>query len=901
MQRREVILSIVLLAACSAGLTLAAAERPVLSPRVELSVRRRLHPLPHELRFGDALYRVAPGACSMPVSADTSKEEKGLLEEFRASWGRRFGIALTIDAPNGPSMKIVAGTIATCKAVREAGAKGLLDLKYLSTRPNADQAYALTVAPTNGAVAVHIAANSVAGLRYGLTTFDQILAAGFTHAGVNLPEVRIVDWPDINERGLWHAMWVCLPGRPGEPPKPERERFDRWMRRYAAMKMNNLLLTKIRILPEPLKQGKISVSHTHGAHDFDLPVMGRRHGVHVMSRLHHLDQLFEDRPDIRKAFPGIVGRRKKGSVVWPWCYSNPQSQAVMGNIFEAIARDIDSDSLTVWLSEIQGPTGGCQCERCKGDTRGQFVREIEHVTRAFKKARAIRPGLKMTLTLSQGSYPHNFALLPHIPNDVTLLFYHGHMTYKTYHREYNLPPSIQEIKRRGHLVGSIPMVAASHTHHGYMLFPFTAPLFVKLRMAEVRDRGLDVVQIFAQPNLLVADFNIQATAEFSWNASGRTPREFALSWAARRGMADPEKAADVIAMLEYPTRALSACMHANRMKPVLARMVNLIGGKAKKTWDKLNPLYGFEYKNHEEMARVLAMCEHGAGLAAELGDDEMRLGSVVLKRWIRIFERYAFIMEHRDEAPAKQRAVAELVAEVEALRKDWHAWAALLSLADYHRRTTRNVLDDVLSAFDPLLPEAQRKRKVRIALLEAAARAGMLTVAPLANKWRFRTDPADRGVKGKWYATHHNDTSWAMVRSDTGFGWDSQGFPGYLGYAWYRQSFLVPKQAFARKRVYLLFGAVDEDAEVYVNGRKTFRHDHTTTGLRPGATWNKPFCFDVKPYLASGKTGTEANTIAIRVYNRSGMGGVWKPAHLIASDLNVTADALIEYLVSTKR
>jgi hypothetical protein len=41
-----------------------------------------------------------------------------------------------------------------------------------------------------------------------------------------------------------------------------------------------------------------------------------------------------------------------------------------------------------------------------------------------------------------------------------------------------------------------------------------------------------------------ARFNVEAAAEWTWNVDGRTPHEFALSWAVREGLADPEKFAE---------------------------------------------------------------------------------------------------------------------------------------------------------------------------------------------------------------------------------------------------------------------------------------------------------------------------------------------------------------------
>ena len=69
-----------------------------------------------------------------------------------------------------------------------------------------------------------------------------------------------------------------------------------------------------------------------------------------------------------------------------------------------------------------------------------------------------------------------------------------------------------------------------------------------------------------------------------------------------------------------------------------------------------------------------------------------------------------------------------------------------------------------------------------------------------------------------------------LERSDRGCGWEAQGVEGYTGYAWYRQRLPLDTAPAARKHLFLLFQAVDEDAEVFVNGRRAFEHSHKTVG-----------------------------------------------------------------------
>lgn len=183
---------------------------------------------------------------------------------------------------------------------------------------------------------------------------------------------------------------------------------------------------------------------------------------------------------------------------------------------------------------------------------------------------------------------------------------------------------------------------------------------------------------------------------------------------------------------------------------------------------------------------------------------------------------------------------------------------------------------------------------VRVEQALSQIKEGEVTIRPLAAEWRFSTDPGDAGVKGTWSAEGMDDSRWAVVRSDKGSGWESQGFPDYTGLGWYRQQLTPPAEP-ARKRAYLYFGAVDEDAWVYLNGKQVLEHSCASTGLIPEQIWMTPFLIDVAPQLRAG----QANTLAVRVLNRLGMGGVYLPVYLILTDRELDAP-LIQALIARK-
>jgi len=169
-----------------------------------------------------------------------------------------------------------------------------------------------------------------------------------------------------------------------------------------------------------------------------------------------------------------------------------------------------------------------------------------------------------------------------------------------------------------------------------------------------------------------------------------------------------------------------------------------------------------------------------------------------------------------------------------------------------------------------------------------------LSCLALGNAWRFRPDSLDVGVTEMWFAADLDDTGWATVRSDTGNGWEAQGFAGHHGYGWYRQRFTVTDELLRQDALRLFFGAVDEQAWVYINGQPAFEHSVATTGQPVEILWTKPFSFDPRPLLKPGE-----NNIAVRVHDTLGMAGVWKPVTLVWGEVNGSPE-LLEEMVRQK-
>ena len=154
-------------------------------------------------------------------------------------------------------------------------------------------------------------------------------------------------------------------------------------------------------------------------------------------------------------------------------------------------------------------------------------------------------------------------------------------------------------------------------------------------------------------------------------------------------------------------------------------------------------------------------------------------------------------------------------------------------------------------------------------------------VVTLPEPWQFQIDPGDAGVQEEWYAADHGVDDWVSIRTDREMGWERQGFGGAraAGFGWYRTRLPLEKGDLRQPHRYLYFEAVDESAWVYLNGEPIFERSVASTGTPPEDLWIMPFVAPLEGVALQG-----GDLLAVRVFNIGGMGGIWKPVHLILSD-----------------
>ena len=142
----------------------------------------------------------------------------------------------------------------------------------------------------------------------------------------------------------------------------------------------------------------------------------------------------------------------------------------------------------------------------------------------------------------------------------------------------------------------------------------------------------------------------------------------------------------------------------------------------------------------------------------------------------------------------------------------------------------------------------------------------MKTIPLPQTGWKFATDPKANGHRMGFFKPAFNDRNWKTLSIGN---WESQGFPGYNGIAWYRFKFTMPA-GMEHNAVELFFGGVDESAWVWLNGIYVGQHDLGTAG------WDQPFWLDVTSEIKFGKE----NILVVRVEDVAHAGGIWRPVQL---------------------
>ena len=372
---------------------------------------------------------------------------------------------------------------------------------------NATQAYRILA--DTGQMRLDLIGLSPQGVYYASKTVQQLIKGRRQGTQVMMPILTVTDWPDLADRGLWGV---------------DGARHVRWLSDRKMSCVEEIASVYVDAAGQTVAAVK----------DFNIPLHtdGPIYGVNPVPAIPHLERMASK--GVFEAYPELKGQ---GSNVHPGaaCYSNPGIFDILGGWIRGCAQLPGVTEVDVWMSENLGSQTGCQCSQCVTGNRDML--EFQAILNGWQRARQTHPNVRLRILTSEETADSNQQIVAALPSDVTLWYYHSLNTYNT--REVGIIPSyLQQAAAGGKRVGVVPNLSASVI--AGIINPFTGAHFVRYRMNEFVDKGLSALLGYPTPRVFYFNFNVEASAEWSWNAHGRSAYEFARSWAVRQGLANPE-------------------------------------------------------------------------------------------------------------------------------------------------------------------------------------------------------------------------------------------------------------------------------------------------------------------------------------------------------------------------
>lgn len=579
---------------------------PVSAQDAQAWIRQTV-PLPKQIEI-ESKVTVPAARIQILGAAKAGVLGKQAVEELRERIGTRQTTNQTGDAAFSVLLEIPEVKVAALAALK-----------------NADQAY--QIIPDGAATSLRLVALTPRGLYYAAKTTQQLLRVQ-GDGQVEIPLARVTDWPDMEKRGLWgsdccaHLRWMA--DRKLNIAEQIADRgVDAQGKPYARLKGGQ----------EPMVEE------------------GPRYAVEPVPVVLHLEQVAGR--SLFRAYPELKAQGGQEGAI---CYSKPGFAGILADWLVQLGSLPGVSEVDVWMAENLHQQGGCQCAGCRKEDRN--ILELRTILAAWHKARETLPRLTIFVLTSEETEKSNPRLLRELPPEVKLWYYHSLLTYNTSEAPM-LRNYLSDAAKAGRWVGVCPSVTAfvNFAH------PFTGADFVHYRLNEFVDKGMSGLIGYATPRVHYSLFNIEAVAEWSWNARGRAPREFALSWAVRRGMRDPAKFAawsetlgpvawDVYGS-DWPGGELR-----NHPPPVAKRLrQGGLGGLGSNLWGVYRSPWG-DIKNLQQLNADVARADQAVQLAREMKDAAILQESLVVQGYIRsleaLYELRQIIKPEKPVPPARR-------------------------------------------------------------------------------------------------------------------------------------------------------------------------------------------------------------------------------------------------------
>jgi hypothetical protein len=290
-----------------------------------------------------------------------------------------------------------------------------------------------------------------------------------------------------------------------------------------------------------------------------------------------------------------------------------------------------ADEASCWLTERPAQCGCAQCTAV-----GQFVLESRVFLAAWNEVKKRHPAFKIRIFISTTDNDSYHRVLAELPPEVKIeRACHAGLDRVTHlPRDLLRSPLFDSYAAEGRWISSydVPISANGLVETPEFKVPQSSAhrirAFVR-QMAERKWSGVYGMLPWGNMGREVCGFSINALAEWSWNLNGRSEREFAVAWATREGMKDPEAVGEWSELMgpveadvydsDFPvcySWGKAARMVENRERPVLGE-----------------GMFRY-YPSLDDFDRKIAACERALLIAEKGGFTHLADESRVVKSYV---------------------------------------------------------------------------------------------------------------------------------------------------------------------------------------------------------------------------------------------------------------------------
>lgn len=451
-----------------------------------------------------------------PSYIGSSHESISAMEEF---FSKQTGVSVNISTPIAEGFEI---HFLICNARDGVEGVTFAGCNRISSVPNSDQAYVIFFENSR----LTIAALGPKGLHYGAMTLQQLIMP-FLKKEKNvfiarLPIMSVFDWPDLAERGFWGHGYDT--------------NDIKW---FSENKLNvvELYVPKLIINMGIDKDGKGWVEMDQGLIDY-----AYQKGVKVVPIIFHIDQLhkgvYPGLKDMFDRYPEMKVRYyyKNISDYYP-CGSSERFINVLSDWLLDLAKHPYINDISVWLSEWDKT--GCACEQCR--TLGRQRSEAKAVAIAWEFVRQKYSNKHLWL-LPYNEYSGD--ILSIIPANSNIHVVEYNYSLKSVPI---IPRALSDHSKKNEWIGIYPLFSGSSNS----VFPSHMASLIRERMGEFVEKKVRKVSAYTGLSSQgLYNFNMAAAAEWSWNQTGRTTKEFAVAYGRKKKYLHPEKFAEWVSKIE---------------------------------------------------------------------------------------------------------------------------------------------------------------------------------------------------------------------------------------------------------------------------------------------------------------------------------------------------------------